>query len=76
MIDSIQQVDETLDSMPNQVVQFDLANSISEDQMQQTFYGRRKVDDKWPNNLVPDVKEALKWDTPDEPEIGRARNLK
>jgi len=30
--------------------------------MQSTYYGRRKVDNKWPNNLVPNVKEALKWE--------------
>ena len=74
MIESIQHVDETTDSVPNQVVQFDLANTISESQMQQTFYGRRKVDNKWPNNLVPNVKEALKWDEPDHQSVpyGRA----
>ena len=73
MIESIEHVNETNDSVPNQVVQFDLANSVSESQMQSTFYGRRKVDNKWPNNLCPNVKEALKWDEGDDQDALRGR---
>jgi len=56
---------------PNTVVQFDLANPITEDQMQNTFFGRRKL----PNDPCKDAKEALVWNSPESP-IGRAGNKK
>lgn len=58
-------------SGPNQVVQFDLVQPMSEVQLKNTHYGRRKP----VNDLVPNVKEALKWIQPNdnEPEFGRTR---
>jgi hypothetical protein len=56
---------------PNHVVQFDLANDVSESELQNTYFGRRKV----PNDWCKDVKEALIWMGPDEL-IGKAANKK
>lgn len=55
----------------NAVIQFDLANQISEQQLQNTYYGRRKL----PNDECKNAKEALIWEGPPEP-FGRAANKK
>ena len=66
MMDSIQnetndQGDLTAEKSPQQVVQFDLAQSMNERQLGTTQFGRRRP----PKDLCKDVKDALVWDVPD-----------
>ena len=52
---------------PQQVVQFDLAQSLNQQQLMTTQFGRRRP----PNDLCKDVKDALVWDVPDDYVIGK-----
>ena len=52
-------------------MQFDLAYHVSEQELANHNFGRRKP----PQDLCKDVKEALMWQTPESP-IGRAGTKK
>jgi hypothetical protein len=73
LLESIEMSRELARSPPseNPVVQFDLANQVTEAQLNNTYHGRKKVH----NDLCKDAKEALVWNPPDSP-LGRAGNKK
>lgn len=71
MMESIQadENEQTAERSPQQVVQFDLAQSMDEQQLQTTQFGRRRP----PNDLCKDVKDAMVWDVPDNFVIGKSK---